>query len=133
MFLIFLFNYIVYSQTPNYCKISDGIKITQNNDCLMSEQYNVQNCCFECFQYNPINQSSTIKCGSLYALGFTSCTPQAQAAAQKACGGTTNSYICFCNPGNDKSQINGLVPISSSINLAKFFTLFVITFIINLL
>lgn len=129
--LIFLFNYIVYSQTPNYCKISDGIKITQNNDCLTSEQYNVQNCCFECMQYNPINQTSVIKCGSLYALGFTSCTPQAQTAALKACGG--GQYVCFCNAGNDKSQINGLVPVSSSINLAKLINLFVITFIINLL
>lgn len=102
MLLLLLFFYSLEAQ--NYCKRADGIKITVLNDCFSSSQYDVENCCFECLQINPINQSSQIKCGSIYGLGFTSCTAEAKTAALAACGGGT--YACLCTPGSIKTEVN---------------------------
>lgn len=103
LYILFLIITYVFSQTPNYCRREDGIKITGSGQCLSSTLYNVQNCCFECLQINPINQSSVIKCGSIYALGFNTCNNQSKTAALAACGG--GAYTCLCNPGSDKSQV----------------------------
>jgi len=101
--LLLIFNYLVNSQ--NYCRRADGLKITGPGECLSSAKYNVENCCFECLQTNPINQSSIIKCGSLYALGYTSCTAESEAAAAKLCG--AGSVVdCLCNPGSIKTEVN---------------------------
>jgi hypothetical protein len=103
-FLIFLFFYCLEAQ--NYCRRADGIKITVLNDCFSSSKYNVENCCFECLQINPNNQSSQIKCGSLYSLGFNTCSdPAAKTEALKACGGF-GTYACLCNPGSIKTESN---------------------------
>ena len=101
---VLLLSTVVFTQTNvPYCTLKGGIKITTGNDCLSSYQYNVENCCFDCLQINPINQSSQIKCGSLYALGFNSCTNISEAAALKACGGGV--LRCLCNAGADKSPV----------------------------
>jgi hypothetical protein len=121
LFLLFIIG--VFSQ--NYCKRSDGIKITVLADCLSSAQYNVENCCFECLQINVVNQTSQIKCGSLYSLGFTSCSPESETAALAACGGGT--YACLCNVGSDKSEVNAVTPSapSSSSNIYTNLLLFI--------
>lgn len=103
LFLLILFTCLVSSQ--NYCRRADGLKVTAPGECLSSAQYNVENCCFECLQTNPINQSTRILCGSIYSLGYTSCTPAAEAAALKACG--PGSVVdCLCNPGSIKTEVN---------------------------
>lgn len=105
MIIILLFFAFVYTQTNvPYCTLKGGIKTTTGNDCISSYQYNVQNCCFDCLIINPINQSSQINCGSLYALGFNSCNNVSEAAALKACGGGV--LRCLCNAGTDHSQVN---------------------------
>lgn len=111
--LLLLFFYCLEAQ--NYCKRSDGIKITAPGECLDSAKYNVENCCFECLQINPINQSSQIKCGSLYSLGFKTCSdPAARTEALKACGGN-GVYACLCNPGSIKTESSADVNIFTSL------------------
>jgi hypothetical protein len=109
LFLIFLLSIV---QGQNYCKRS-GITTTVTNECLTSINYDVENCCYECLQIDVVNQNSVIKCGSIYALGFDSCSTDARTAALKACGGGV--YTCLCNQGNNKTQVN--VSESSSLDI----------------
>lgn len=116
LFLIFLLSIV---QCQNYCKRS-GITITVTNECLTSINYDVENCCYECLQIDVVNQNSVIKCGSIYALGFDSCSTEARTAALAACGGGV--YTCLCNQGNNKTQVN--VSQSSSLTIPILFMSF---------
>lgn len=105
MFFVFIVLLLIVPVfTQNYCKRSIEVQTTQPGECYSSTTYDVQNCCVECLQINIINQSSVLKCVSLYGLGYTSCTSQSEAAADNLAGGGT--CTCLCNPGSDKSQVN---------------------------
>lgn len=100
--LIFLIFYLVNCQ--NYCKRGLGIQTTQQGECLSSSKYDVENCCFEILQIDVVNQISLLKCGSIYEIGFTSCSTEAKKEALITAG--SGAYACLCNPGSNKSQVS---------------------------
>jgi len=100
--LIFLIFYLVNSQ--NFCQRGSGIKTTQPGECLSSSKYDVENCCFEILQIDIVNQVSYLKCGSVYEIGFSSCSAESKKEALITAG--SGAYVCLCNPGSNKSQVN---------------------------
>ena len=103
----------------SYCR-RGGLTNSSAFYCGTSYQHGIKNCCFTCL-VRVVNQTTGIAefpqlCGSLYDLGYTSCTTEARAVARASCigghndsieGGTVSYYSCICNDGSDLSQFLG--------------------------
>lgn len=97
-----------------HCQRAQVFVVDTQSKCLLSAADNLENCCFVC----PIlNASGYFQlCGSVYELGFATCTQAGSLAArQSAClaqGGDINAgaFTCLLSAGTNKSQSTGWVP-----------------------
>lgn len=116
--------FLLSIEAQTYCQQGKGFVNDTNGECLLSSNYDVENCCYTC----PIRDASglVLTCGSLYELGFAACGQAgALAARQTACsvaGGdiTSGAFMCLCNTGTNKSQVNyvSLAPTVAALTTA---------------